>query len=122
MTRPSTGQFSAAVDRRTSAPVGLAALDPAKPGFCASGARALRWENIDLDAVRPHVEIWRSVRAHHDVKTDKSRTLDCSASRQPSCEPISQSFVAHQASTTPPVEHVNGSTARPVARAAYPVG
>jgi integrase len=75
--------------------VGLAALDAAKAGFRASAAWALRWENIDLDAARPYVKIWRAVRAHHEVKTDKSRrTLDCSAWRRPSCEPTSQSFVA----------------------------
>jgi len=43
-------------------------------------ARALRWDHVDLDgspdAVPPlprHVAVWRSVRAHGDVKTEKSR-------------------------------------------------
>ncbi len=43
-------------------------------------ARALRWEHVDLDGdpdadppLPPHVAVWRSVRAHGDVKTKKSR-------------------------------------------------
>jgi integrase len=43
-------------------------------------ARALRWDHVDLDGdpgvdppVPPHVAVWRSVRAHGDVKTKKSR-------------------------------------------------
>jgi integrase len=43
-------------------------------------ARALLWDHVDLDgdpdadpAVPPHVAVWRSVRAHGDVKTKKSR-------------------------------------------------
>jgi len=43
-------------------------------------ARALRWDHVDLDGnpsvdppVPPHVAVWRSVRAHGDVKTQKSR-------------------------------------------------
>ncbi len=43
-------------------------------------ARALRWDHVDLDGspdavppVPPHVAVWRSVRAHGDVKTEKSR-------------------------------------------------
>jgi integrase len=43
-------------------------------------ARALRWDHVDLDGdpdahppVPPHVAVWRSVRAHGDVKTRKSR-------------------------------------------------
>jgi integrase len=42
--------------------------------------RALRWANVDLvgdpDAtppVPPHIDVWRSVRAHGDTKTEKSR-------------------------------------------------
>jgi integrase len=43
-------------------------------------ARALRWDHVDLDgdprpepSVPPHVAVWRSVRSHGDVKTQKSR-------------------------------------------------
>jgi integrase len=43
-------------------------------------ARALRWDHVDLDGnpaasppVPPHIAVWRSVRAHGDVKTQKSR-------------------------------------------------
>jgi integrase len=43
-------------------------------------ARALRWDHVDLDGdpdaalpVPSHVAVWRSVRAHGDVKTRKSR-------------------------------------------------
>jgi integrase len=42
--------------------------------------RALRWANVDLDGdpnakppVPPHIDVWRSVRAHGDTKTEKSR-------------------------------------------------
>jgi integrase len=43
-------------------------------------ARALRWDHVDLDgdpdadpSIPPHVAVWRSVRSHGDVKTQKSR-------------------------------------------------
>lgn len=43
-------------------------------------ARALRWDHVDLEGapdavppVPPHVAVWRSVRTHGDVKTQKSR-------------------------------------------------
>ena len=43
-------------------------------------ARALRWDHVDLDGdpdaeppLPPHVAVWRSVRSHGDVKTQKSR-------------------------------------------------
>src|SRR5579863_5673232 len=43
-------------------------------------ARALRWDHVDLEGdpdadppVPPHVDVWRSVRAHGDTKTKKSR-------------------------------------------------
>ena len=43
-------------------------------------ARALRWDHVDLDsdpdatpAVPPHVAVWRSVRAHGETKTERSR-------------------------------------------------
>jgi integrase len=43
-------------------------------------SRALRWDHVDLvgdpDAdppVPPHIAVWRSVRSHGDVKTEKSR-------------------------------------------------
>jgi integrase len=49
-------------------------------GVRTEEARALRWDHIDLDGdptadppVPPHVAVWRSVRAHGDTKTQKSR-------------------------------------------------
>jgi integrase len=52
-------------------------------GIRAEEARALTWEHVDLDGdpttgppVPPHIAVWRSVRAHGDTKTEKSkRTL-----------------------------------------------
>jgi integrase len=42
-------------------------------GIRTEEARALRWDAVALDADLPHVQIWRSVRAHGDTKTQKSR-------------------------------------------------
>jgi integrase len=49
-------------------------------GCRAEEARALRWDHVALDGdpdaippVPPHVAVWRSVRSHGDVKTQKSR-------------------------------------------------
>jgi integrase len=49
-------------------------------GVRTEEARALRWDHIDLDGqpdadppVPPNVALWRSVRAHGDTKTEKSR-------------------------------------------------
>jgi integrase len=49
-------------------------------GLRTEEARALRWAHVDLDAdpearpsVPPHVAVWRSVRAHGDTKTERSR-------------------------------------------------
>jgi integrase len=49
-------------------------------GVRTEEARALTWDHVDLDgdqaadpAVPPHVAVWRSVRAHGDTKTQKSR-------------------------------------------------
>jgi integrase len=49
-------------------------------GIRAEEARALTWEHVDLDGdptaappVPPHVAVWRSVRAHGDTKTEKSK-------------------------------------------------
>jgi integrase len=43
-------------------------------------ARALQWDHVDLEGepaaeppIPPHVAVWRSVRSHGDVKTQKSR-------------------------------------------------
>ncbi len=52
-------------------------------GIRAEEAKALTWDHVDLDGdpaalppVPPHVAVWRSVRAHGDTKTEKSkRTL-----------------------------------------------
>jgi integrase len=49
-------------------------------GIRTEEARALRWQHVDLDgdpAARPpappHVAVWRSVRAHGETKTERSR-------------------------------------------------
>jgi len=49
-------------------------------GVRTEEARALKWEHVDLDGepdakppVPPHVAVWRSVWAHGDTKTKKSR-------------------------------------------------
>jgi integrase len=45
-------------------------------GLRTEEARALRWDHVHLDAdsgLPPRVDVWRSVRAHGDVKTSKSR-------------------------------------------------
>lgn len=35
--------------------------------------RALTWSQVNLDGNPPTIELWRSVRAHGDTKTSKSR-------------------------------------------------
>lgn len=49
-------------------------------GVRTEEARALRWDHVDLEGdpdaeppVPPHVDVWRSVRAHGDTRTRKSR-------------------------------------------------
>jgi integrase len=49
-------------------------------GIRTEEARALRWAHVDLDGdpaarppVPPHVAVWRSVRAHSETKTERSR-------------------------------------------------
>src|SRR5262245_35325130 len=45
-------------------------------GIRTEEARALRWDHVDLDTappVPPHIDVWRSIRAHGDTKTKKSR-------------------------------------------------
>jgi len=49
-------------------------------GIRTEEARALRWDHVDLEGdpdvdppVPPHIDVWRSVRAHGDTKTKKSR-------------------------------------------------
>jgi integrase len=49
-------------------------------GIRTEEARALRWDHVDLDGdpsarppVPPPVAVWRSVRAHGDTKTERSR-------------------------------------------------
>ena len=49
-------------------------------GLRTEEARALRWAHVDLDGdpaarppVPPHIAIWRSVRAHGETKTERSR-------------------------------------------------
>jgi integrase len=49
-------------------------------GIRTEEARALHWAHVDLDgdpaarpAVPPHVAVWRSVRAHGETKTERSR-------------------------------------------------
>ena len=49
-------------------------------GIRTEEARALHWTHVDLDGdpaasppVPPHIAVWRSVRAHGDTKTQRSR-------------------------------------------------
>jgi integrase len=49
-------------------------------GICTEEARAPRWQHVDLNGdpaaappVPPHVAVWRSVRAHGETKTERSR-------------------------------------------------
>jgi integrase len=42
-------------------------------GLRTEEARALTWSHVQLDATPPHVEVWRSVRASGETKTQKSR-------------------------------------------------
>ena len=49
-------------------------------GIRTEEARALRWSHVDLDGdpearppVPPHVAVWRSVRAHGETRTERSR-------------------------------------------------
>jgi integrase len=45
-------------------------------GLRTEEARALRWDHVHLggdSVLPPHVDVWRSVRIHEDVKTSKSR-------------------------------------------------
>ena len=49
-------------------------------GLRTEEARALRWAHVDLDGdpaarppLPPHIAVWRSVRAHGDTKTERSR-------------------------------------------------
>ncbi len=49
-------------------------------GIRTEEARALRWDHVDLDGdpdtrtpVPPSIAVWRSVRLHGDMKTEKSR-------------------------------------------------
>ncbi|MGH3187448.1 MAG: site-specific integrase [Streptosporangiaceae bacterium] len=67
---------AASDDRRIGAYVILSLTT----GIRTEEARALRWDHVDLDGdlgamppVPPHVAVWRSVRAHGDTKTEKSR-------------------------------------------------
>jgi integrase len=51
----------------------LAVVNPGRPDRPggADQARALTWEHVDLEAGT--VSVWRSVRAHGDTKTNRSR-------------------------------------------------
>jgi integrase len=67
---------AASDDRRLGAYVILSLTT----GIRTEEARALRWDHVDLEGdlgamppVPPHVAVWRSVRAHGDTKTEKSR-------------------------------------------------
>jgi integrase len=49
-------------------------------GIRTEEARALKWSHVDLDGnpdasppLPPHIAVWRSVRAHGDTKTERSR-------------------------------------------------
>jgi integrase len=68
--------FKAAEASRLRAYIVLSLLT----GCRTEEARALTWDHVDLDGdpdadppAPPHVAVWRSVRSHGDVKTQKSR-------------------------------------------------
>lgn len=71
--------LEAAKDTRLEAYLALSLMT----GIRTEEARALTWEHVDLAGdpaadppVPPHVAVWRSVRAHGDTKTERSkRTL-----------------------------------------------
>jgi integrase len=42
-------------------------------GMRSEEVRAVQWDHVDLDGDPPTVAIWKSVRQHGDVKTQKSR-------------------------------------------------
>jgi integrase len=59
--------LEAAEDSRLHAYIVLCLLT----GVRSEEARALTWEHVDLDAKT--ISVWRSVRAHGDTKTNRSR-------------------------------------------------
>jgi integrase len=59
--------LEAAEDSRLNAYIVLCLLT----GVRSEEARALTWEHVDLDAAT--ISVWRSVRAHGDTKTNRSR-------------------------------------------------
>ena len=61
------GLLEAAEDSRLHAYIVLCLLT----GVRSEEARALTWEHVDLDART--ISVWRSVRAHGDTKTNRSR-------------------------------------------------
>jgi integrase len=76
-------QASALMAAAEGSPLGTYVVLCLLTGVRTEEARALTWEHVDLDGapaavppVPPHVAVWRSVRAHGDTKTQKSkRTL-----------------------------------------------
>ena len=76
-------QANALLAAAEGSPLGAYVMLCLLTGIRTEEARALTWEHVDLDGdttavplVPPHVAVWRSVRAHGDTKTEKSkRTL-----------------------------------------------
>jgi integrase len=73
-------QANALMAAAAGSPLGAYVVLCLLTGIRAEEARALTWQHVDLDGdpaavppVPPHVAVWRSVRAHGDTKTEKSR-------------------------------------------------
>jgi len=75
-----TGSIPVSPTRSEAMWISIKAHDGSHLGVRTEEARALRWDHVDLEGdpdvdppVPPHVDVWRSVRAHGDTKTKKSR-------------------------------------------------
>ena len=62
-------------------------------GVRSKEARALTWEHVDLDAGT--ISVWRSVRAHGDAKTVRSRRTQSNAAL-PRSTSIARSSMPHR--------------------------
>ena len=64
---------------------------------------ALTWSRVNLDGNPPTIELWRSVRAHGDTKTSKSRrTLELTRKHPPEPDPSSRDDARRSKQTHPP--------------------